>query len=171
MNAYFNELALVSKVAFLDDKRAFDQLVKQYQSPVRRLFLKLTLGDNALSDDLAQETFFKAYINIASFMATARFGTWLYRVGYNVFLEHTRKAKITLPENEIPDEGSSGNVEDTMDIDKALSYLRTEERLCITLSFMNGLPHGEIAKITGMPEGTVKTHISRGKEKLKAVLK
>ena len=56
-----NDIALVAQVVVLGNKRAFDTLVKKYQSPVRRFFLHQTLGDEELSDDLAQETFIKAY--------------------------------------------------------------------------------------------------------------
>ena len=62
-----NDIALVTQVAVFRNTRAFDQLVRKYQSPVRRFFLNLTCGDGELSDDLAQETFLKAYTNIASF--------------------------------------------------------------------------------------------------------
>lgn len=56
-----NDLSLVTRVAVLHDRRAFDTLVRKYQSPVRRFFLHQTLGDEQLSDDLAQDTFVKAY--------------------------------------------------------------------------------------------------------------
>ena len=62
-----NDIALVAQVVVLGNKRAFDTLVKKYQSPVRRFFLHQTLGDEELSDDLAQETFIKAYTHLASF--------------------------------------------------------------------------------------------------------
>ena len=54
------DLSLVTQVAVFHNKRAFDQLVRKYQSPVRRFFLNQTLGDTQLSDDLAQDTFIKA---------------------------------------------------------------------------------------------------------------
>ena len=56
-----NDIALVAQVVVFKNTRAFDTLVKKYQSPVRRFFLHQTLGDGELSDDLAQETFIKAY--------------------------------------------------------------------------------------------------------------
>ena len=55
------DISLVAQVAVLGNKRAFDELVRRYQSPVRRFFLHQTLGDEQLSDDLAQDTFIKAY--------------------------------------------------------------------------------------------------------------
>jgi len=57
------------------------------------------------------------------------------------------------------------------DIHSALAILKQEERTCITLQLIDGLPIDEIATITGMPQGTVKSHLSRGKEKLVNYLK
>ena len=63
-----NDISLVAQVVVFKNTTAFDMLVKKYQSSIRRFFLNLTLGDGELSDDLAQETFIKAYTNIASFI-------------------------------------------------------------------------------------------------------
>ena len=65
-----NDIALVTQVAVFHNKRAFDQLVREYQSPIRRFFLTQTGGDSQLSDDLAQETFIKAYTSISQFHGT-----------------------------------------------------------------------------------------------------
>ena len=54
-----NDISLVAQVVVFKNTRAFDQLVKEYQSPIRRFFLNLTCGDSELSDDLAQDTFIK----------------------------------------------------------------------------------------------------------------
>ena len=88
-----NDLFLVKQVAVFHDNQAFDQLVRKYQSPVRRFLLNLTLGNGALSDDLAQDTFLKAYMNIGQFQGTASFQTWLMRIAYNTFYDYKRKEK------------------------------------------------------------------------------
>lgn len=80
-----NDISLVAQVVVFRNTKAFDQLVKKYQSPIRRFFLNLTCGDSELSDDLAQDTFIKAYTNIASFRNLSSFSTWLYRIAYNIF--------------------------------------------------------------------------------------
>ena len=67
------DLTLVAQVVIFGNKRAFDALVKKYQSSVRRYFLHQTLGDEPLSDDLAQETFIKAYTHIATFKNLSNF--------------------------------------------------------------------------------------------------
>jgi len=89
------DISLVAQVAVLGNKRAFDELVRRYQSPVRRFFLHQTLGDEQLSDDLAQDTFIKAYTNIGKFRGLASFQTWLMRIAYNVFYDYTRSKKQT----------------------------------------------------------------------------
>ena len=82
------ELKLISRCVLADDRRAFGELVEAYQPRLRRFFMNLTLGDEYLSDDLAQETFIKAYIELRSFRGMSRFGTWLFRIGYNEFYSY-----------------------------------------------------------------------------------
>lgn len=88
-----NDISLVAQVVVFKNTRAFDQLVQKYQSPVRRFFLHLTCGDSELSDDLAQDTFIKAYTNLASFRNLSSFSTWLYRIAYNIFYDYIRSRK------------------------------------------------------------------------------
>ena len=90
-----NDISLVAQVVVFRNTRAFDQLVGKYQSSVRRFFLHLTCGDSELSDDLAQDTFIKAYTNLASFKNLSSFSTWLYRIAYNVFYDYLRTRKET----------------------------------------------------------------------------
>jgi RNA polymerase sigma-70 factor (ECF subfamily) len=163
--ASLTDISLVAQVAVFGNKRAFDELVLRYQSPVRRFFLHQTLGDSQLSDDLAQDTFIKAYLNIASFRGIASFQTWLMRIAYNVFYDYRRKAQIqTQPEPLSLGEGMGVGLK--MDLYAALSQLKADERTCITLQLIDGYDIAAIAKITGIKAGTVKSHLSRGKEKL-----
>lgn len=85
-----NDLSLATQVAVFGNKRAFDQLVREYQSPVRRFLLSQTAGNEALSDDLAQETFIKAYTHISQYRGTSSFLTWLTRIAYNVWYDYKR---------------------------------------------------------------------------------
>ncbi|WP_420187393.1 RNA polymerase sigma factor [Bacteroides pyogenes] len=170
-----NELSLVAQVVVLKNKRAFEPLVQKYQSPVRRFFLHLTCGDSELSDDLAQDTFIKAYTNLASFRNLSSFSTWLYRIAYNVFYDYIRSRKETadLDTKEIDAINCAEpmNVGQQMDIYQSLKTLKEAERTCITLFYMEDVSIDKIAGITGMPAGTVKSHLSRGKEKLANYLK
>lgn len=166
-----HDFVLVSRVTLFGDKQAFGKLVDAYQGSVRRLFMKQTQGNKTLSDDLAQETFIRAYLNIHSFKATAQFSTWLYRIAYNTFLENRRKNKNYESDTDILESTQQPKIDESMDINTAMKLLRREEQLCITLSLVEGIPHKDIAEITGMPIGTIKTHILRGKEKLRTFLK
>lgn len=161
-----SDIVLVAQVAVSGNKRAFDELVHRYQSPVRRFFLNQTMGDEQLSDDLAQDTFIKAYTNITSFRGMASFKTWLMRIAYNVFYDYTRSHRVTEDVDVVPQRSGGENSSLQMDIYAALALLKPDERTCITLQLIDGYDITGIAKITQLKEGTVKSHLSRGKEKL-----
>ena len=172
--AELNDIALVTQVAVFHNKRAFDQLVRKYQSPVRRFFLNQTLGDEQLSDDLAQETFIKAYVNITKFRGLSSFSTWLMRIAYNVFYDNVRARKQTEDIDSLAamrQTSSTGDSNLKMDIYAALDLLKPDERTCITLQLIDGYPIDQISKITGIPDNTVKSHLRRGKEKMTVYLK
>jgi len=173
------DLSLVAQVAVFGNKRAFDELVRRYQSPVRRFFLNQTLGDGQLSDDLAQDTFIKAYLHIRSFRGMASFQTWLMRIAYNVFYDYTRQHRPqSLPIGQETERLVSGYAPAFregqgvgLDIHAALAQLKPEERTCITLQLIDGYDIKAVAEITQMKVGTVKSHLSRGKEKMADYLK
>ena len=170
-----SDIALVAQVVAFGNKRAFDSLVKKYQSSIRRFFLHQTLGDKELSDDLAQETFIKAYTHLTSFKNLSNFSTWLFRIAYNVFYDYIRNRKETsgLEDWEVDAtyQIEQKRIGEEMDIYRGLSLLKETERTCVTLHYMEDLPIEKIAAIMEIPSGTVKSHISRGKEKLANFLK
>ena len=172
--AALTDIALVTQVAVFHNKQAFDQLVRKYQSPVRRFFLNQTLGDEQLSDDLAQETFIKAYVNITNFKGISSFSTWLFRIAYNVFYDEVRSRKQTddLDSREVARMSAlSGDAGLQMDLYQALAQLKEVERTCITLQLVDGHPIDKISDSTGLRQNTVKSHLKRGKEKLTDYLK
>ena len=172
--AEFSDISLVTQVAVFRNKKAFDQLVRKYQSPVRRFFLNQTLGDEQLSDDLAQETFIKAYVNITKFRGMASFSTWLMRIAYNVFYDEVRSRHQTEDvDTSVTVARQTVSATDTlkMDIYAALALLKPDERTCITLQLIDGYPIDQISKVTGIAENTVKSHLRRGKEKMANYLK
>ena len=172
--ADLSDISLVTQVAVLHNKKAFDQLVRKYQSPVRRFFLNQTLGDEQLSDDLAQETFIKAYVNITKFRGMSSFSTWLMRIAYNVFYDDVRSRKQTEDidtSSAVRQSSKSGDSNLKMDIHAALALLKPDERSCITLQLIDGYPVDQISKITGINENTVKSYLKRGKDKMANYLK
>lgn len=163
-----DEAKYVAQAALAGDREAFSHLVEAYQSPIRRFLFHLT-ADEELSKDLAQETFLKAWLHIASFRAAARFSTWLYRIAYNVFYDHARGAKTTdtlaeAHENRLPADTPDGDL--SLDFAQALSILKDDERTAMLLFYMEDQPVARIAAILNCPQGTVKSHLHRGREKL-----
>ena len=169
-----NDISLVTKVAVFHDRKSFDLLVRKYQSPIRAFFLHQTMGDSQLSDDLAQDTFIKAYTHIKSFQGKANFSTWLYHIAYNVWYDYTRSHKVTQDIDTsvvVHKNVAMGSGTLRMDIMNALRVLNENERTCITLQLMDGLSIDNIAEVTGMAQGTIKSNLSRGKMKLASYLK
>lgn len=178
MLSRLDELKLIAKCALGDDRRAFGMLVEAYQTEIRRFFLNLTFGDASLSDDLAQETFIKAYTSIRSFKGLSKFSTWLYRIAYNELYSYTRKRQ----EERLDDNTSALNSEDQMgsyeescnsrlDINTAMQALNETERSIVTLYYLQDIPIKKIIEITNLPEGTIKSHLSRARTKMAHVLK
>ena len=176
--------ALIARVLGEDDRGAFAALVNRHQSAVRGLLRRLCGGDQALADDLAQETFVRVYRGLGGFRGGARFSTWLHRVAYNVFVNHAgRSRRRDLLADQAGhagfDEPSSGAVADQgaadgallrYDLERAMSVLRPAEIAALTLSYVQLLSHEEIAEVLDCPVGTVKSHVTRGKDKLRAQL-
>ena len=163
-----SDMSLITLVLLKDDHRAFGKLVLKYQSDVRGLLIKLTNGNKALADDLAQDVFVRAYKYLRTFKATASFSTWLYRIAYNVFIDYSNSIKFT---EDIADyeyiADINGEPYSSIDIENALKILKENEKICILLHYEKGFSHSEIAKIINIPLGSVKTNILRAKEKLK----
>ena len=165
---------LVARVLLDEDQNAFSELVRRHQSAVRGLLRQLTRSDVALADDLAQETFIRAYKNIRSFRGEAKFSTWLYRIAYNCFREDARKRKelVGIDETQLEREHDPGTVDPALrqDLAHALQLLPLHERTAVLLCCQNGLSHDEAARVLDIPLGTVKTNVLRGREKLKKTL-
>ncbi|MDR2848772.1 MAG: RNA polymerase sigma factor [Bacteroidales bacterium] len=168
-----NDAILVSRAALLGDRDAFSRLVETYQSPIRRFFFHLTDGDEELSKDLAQDAFIKAWLNISSFRAAAKFSTWLYRIAYNVFYDHKRGRKQSVSIDTIGEKIPAGslNSDFSMDFAVALRVLKDDERTVMLLFYMEDLSVDNISKIMNCPAGTVKSHLFRSKEKLSVYFK
>jgi RNA polymerase sigma factor (sigma-70 family) len=169
-----NDADLVARVLVDDDHHAFAELVRNHQSTVRGLLRNLTRADVALADDLAQETFLRAYKNIRSFRGEAKFSTWLYRIAYNCFREDARKRKelVGIDETQLAAQPDPQTVDPGLrqDLMHALQLLPLRERSAVLLCCQNGLSHDEAARVLDIPLGTVKTNVLRGREKLKKTL-
>jgi len=181
-----SDAQFIARALVTGDRHAFAELVERHQSSVRACLRKLSAGDHALADDLAQETFILAWRNLASFRQEARFSTWLYRIATNCWLAHNRKRREELlgdrvdavadrDDDAMPllDAMQADHARGTtlkLDLERAMGALSEAERAAIVQCYHNDLTHEEAAYVLDCPVGTVKTHVLRGKQKLKAAL-
>ncbi len=178
-----SDIALIAQVVTLGSERAFGQLVRGHQEAVRRFLCRLTSGDQMRADDLAQETFVRAWQGLASFRQLSGFETWLLRIAYRVFLDDERK-RPSYSLDEADDSQMAAAVADSSsvhnedggwglrhDLDRALAILPETERTCVVLQCVEGQSIREIAQITSLPENTVKSHLLRGKKHLATYLR
>lgn len=162
------EAALVA-LAQAGSDAAFEELVRRRQGAVRGLLQRVS-GDPALGDDLAQETFMHAWKSLRRLREPAAFGPWLRRLAVNTWLQHARRKRIpmdTLAKQETATDRDAHDLTRRVDLERALARLRPPERLCVVLAYAEGMSHGEIAKVTKIPLGTVKSHIARGARRLR----
>ena len=155
------------------DSAAFGSLVRQHQSSLRGFLLRLTRGDHALADDLAQEVFIEAFRKLGQYDGRGSFAGWLYAIAWSRFRMAVRKRRLeALDEEDVPDSAApaTGGSEARLDLEKAMAKLAPAERASLTLCFALGMSHEEAAMALKLPLGTIKSHISRGREKLKTLL-
>jgi RNA polymerase sigma factor (sigma-70 family) len=164
---------LIARVLTCEDQHAFAELVRRHQSPVRAFLTRLTRGDAHLADDLAQETFLKAWRKLRTYRGTARFSTWLFGIACNEFRTVARQRKeLTIEDLDEPPADAAQLATDSpgglrLDLTEALKRLHSNERAAVLLCCQNGLSHEEAAEALDCPLGTVKTNVLRGREKLK----
>ncbi|MEL7450642.1 MAG: sigma-70 family RNA polymerase sigma factor [Pseudomonadota bacterium] len=163
---------LISRALILKDAQAFDQLVLRNQSRVRSWLRHLAKGDAALADDLAQETFLRAWRKLGTFKASGSFEAWLLTIARNEFLQHVRKSgreanridelRQTVETDREADANVASSGVEQHDMGRVLRMLKPEERDLMILVYGIGLTHSEASDVSGMPVGTVKSHIRRG---------
>lgn len=179
MLSKLEEIKLVTLCVTADDRNAFERIVGEYSPAVRNFLFRLTSGDAMLTDDLSQETFIKAYLQLRSFKALARLSTWLLSIAYHEYISHVRRrSEMALPDDYVPDRdtgaadsSSQRQTEARHDVDVALSALSPTERTIVILFYIDDRPIKEVARITGLPQGTVKSYLSRARTKMANELK
>ena len=165
---------------------AFNEIVFRYKDKVVNFLYRYT-GSREESEDLAQDTFLKLYKSKHLYREIARFSTWFYTIAINIAKTNLRKNKrynsISIsefdPDNEkdfdlpsdvlTPEETAQAGIEN-YHIQKAIDSLDEKFKQVILLRDIQDLDYDEIAKITELPLGTVKSRINRGREKLKEIL-
>lgn len=157
---------------------AFGELVEKYQDQILRLAYDYS-GDFETAKDLAQNIFLKVFMSISSFSGQARFSTWLYRVAVNTCLDQKRQTKknvLSLFSIKKDDPGFVQKLPENSDsssewVDKQITALPDNQRTAVILRYYHDKKVEEIAGIMECSPSTVRTHLSRGIEKLKKSLK
>ncbi len=162
----------MARVVVTRDPTIFAELIRRHQSHVRGWLGQLT-RDPMLADDLAQDTFIRAWQKLHTFSGKGRFVSWLFKLAHNVFLQGLRKSKrdqqlAERVRTEVAAGETSSEINSELpDLPRVMAVLSEEEQQVMVLGFAYGLTHSEIQDVTDMPLGTVKSHIHRGKLKIR----
>jgi RNA polymerase sigma-70 factor (ECF subfamily) len=186
------DLMLVERTV-AGDQKAFELLVIKYQRRIQRLIGRM-VRDTDLVEDIAQETFIRAYRALAQFRGDAQFYTWLYRIAVNT----AKKALVDLKRDPVVSEsalrGGSDDEDETSGVENELTTAETPEtvlaakeiaatvnsamealpdelRQAVTLREIEGLSYEEIAEVMNCPIGTVRSRIFRAREAISAKVK
>ena len=163
----------LAALAAAGDRRAFGELVRRHGSTVRALLRRMG-AEPALADDLAQDAFLAAFESIGDYRGEGAFAGWVKRIAARLYLKRWRRRAELDPvepnEAMAPVSGGESEAAHRLDLDGALAELSPSERLCVSLCYGAGLSHAEAAAALKTPLGTVKSHVKRGLDKLKARL-
>ncbi|MCB0720689.1 MAG: sigma-70 family RNA polymerase sigma factor [Ignavibacteriae bacterium] len=169
-----------------EDVEAFNEIVFRYKDKLVNFLFRYT-GNRDEAEDLAQDTFLKLYRSKHLYKEIAKFSTWFYTIAINIAKTNLRKKSrqkaISIsdfdPENEkdfdlpadviSPEDSANASIENYY-IQKAINSLGEKFKEVIVLRDIQDMEYEEIAQITGLPLGTVKSRINRGRERLKELL-
>ncbi|MEW5323674.1 RNA polymerase sigma factor SigW [Geobacillus thermoleovorans] len=169
------------------DQNAYADLVELYKDKIYRLCYRM-LGNRHEAEDAAQEAFIRAYTHIDTYNPEMKFSTWLYRIATNLTIDKLRKRKpdvyldeevggtdgltmqAQLPSREASPEEAVESLELQETVQRAIERLPEKYRSVIVLKYMEDLSLQEISEVLGVPIGTVKTRLHRGREALRRQL-
>ena len=165
-----NELKLIKK-AMKGNKECLEELLVLHGDQLyRTAYIYVRNREDAL--DVVQETSYKAFLSIGQLKNEKFFLTWLTKILINCSYDVLKKRKEELPLNnmdEVTEDKREKRVE-YLDLLEAVSRLNEKHKNAIILFYFHDLPISEVAKVMNIPENTVKTYLSRGKERLKKLL-
>jgi RNA polymerase sigma-70 factor, ECF subfamily len=164
------------RAAASGEQTAFHDLMRRHEDRVFALALRMC-GERADALDATQESFIRAFRQAGKFRGDSAFSTWLYRIAVNCCNDLLRKRKrAPVPEDDLPEPEapSSASFEDRVaariDVKEALAALNPDYREAVAMFDIGGIPYDEIARLTGVSVGTVKSRISRGRRRLAQLL-
>jgi RNA polymerase sigma-70 factor (ECF subfamily) len=141
-------------------------LVRRYEPRVRAFLARLCRGDVHLADDLAQETFVKAWRRASSWRGEGSYEGWLLRIAWTTFISDRRGRREHDELDEAQAGSAAGDPDAAIDVNRALALLGDRERAAATLCLGEGYSHGEAARIMDVPLGTLKSLVARAKAQL-----
>lgn len=153
-------------------RQQFVSLVESEQEALRRFLLTLCCGNGDDADDIAQETFIRAYLSLDGYDERNRAGLWLRKIAYNIFLNY-RKSRMRHGVGPLEDascvagEGGADDGFRYQELEAALAELSRQERTAVVLHYIEGYQINEISQITGCSESAVKKQLQRAREELK----
>lgn len=167
--------------ALVGDTDAFDSIVNMHDKSVRPYVVGLC-GNKFDSNDILQETYIKAYLNISKYNPQYPMDIWLKRIARNTFIDLKRKEKSitasSLTENDSERVDSENSPEEMIitaerikSVEQELSMLPNSYQRIIEMRYFKSLSYSEIAEIMELPMGTVKTHLFRARKLLSEILK
>ncbi|KRB39929.1 MAG: sigma-70 family RNA polymerase sigma factor [Pseudomonadota bacterium] len=163
----------LATLAATGDRSAFGELVRRHGSAVRGLLRRMG-APAAEADDVAQDAFLIAFERISEFRGQGAFAGWVKKISARQYLRRLqRERRLASLAVEAEDDAPVASFRDTgdrIDLDEALRSLGPAERVCVSMCYGAGLSHAEAADALNLPLGTVKSHVKRGLEKLRARL-
>jgi RNA polymerase sigma-70 factor, ECF subfamily len=155
------------------DNDAFDELMRRHEDKIFALASRMT-GNRHDALDATQEAFISAFKNAARFKGNSAFSTWLYRIAINACTDLLRRKQRQIPTEDVELAGrltaTTDDIAERVDIHRALADLGAEHREAVVMHDLGGFPYEDIAALTGVQLGTVKSRISRGRKKLAETL-
>jgi len=177
--------AELAKEALAGSEEASRALVARYATPAVNFVFRF-VHDRALAEDLAQEGFLRAFQRLRTYDPERKFSSWFFQVLRNVTIDYLRlRRPVTTSLDDLTEAGFQGAQADrdsplpdrvaeqkalSRGMERALARLRPEYREVVVLRYQEELTHPEIAEITGLPSGTVKTYLHRARKELAAIL-
>jgi len=169
------------------NQEACREIVRRYERPIFNMIVRM-VRDRALAEDLSQDTFLKAFSRLDRYDPAYRLSNWLFKIAHNTVIDHVRKQKSAALPIDSLSRGEDLSALDAGDpaardpietlaqaelaraVDSAMASLRPEYRQVVVLRYQEELSHEEIARITGLPVGTVKSHLHRARAQLAVAL-
>ncbi|MBA4792855.1 RNA polymerase sigma factor [Phenylobacterium sp.] len=162
----------LATLAAAGDRMAFGELVRRHGSAVRGLLRRMGAQPSE-ADDLAQDAFIAAFEAVADFRGEGTFAGWVKKIAARTYTRRLQKekrlrlaAEETREDEAAPEPDPAGR----LDLDEAMKVLNDAERICVSFCYGAGLSHAEAAEALNLPLGTVKSHVKRGLDKLRARL-